>query len=446
MEKYRLSSYAISIELESEPDDSLLIHGYTGAIDLIDKSIVRFLIENPYFDRAVLPCEESTKDTLEKRGYITLQTEDEEKEYFKRLATALFRKESMLRKGFTFLITYDCNFRCPYCFEKDIQKDGTAFTKEMVDKAYQAILQIAPDERLRSRSITLYGGEPLLKRNKNIISYIIEQGKELGFKFSAISNGYDLKYYEDLLSPEDISFIQITIDGIRERHNQRRIHYQGYPTFDTIVENIGIALNKGVAISVRVNADRNNIEDLEGLQTILCDLGYTENPLFSINSALLRNYSDSTEKAYQYFSQKDFIEWHKKHGLESTCQDYGVYRRIHAAIKQGKPLSFRSTFCSAQTGGFVFDPFGRIYTCWETVNQKEHCIGNYSLNNDIVWNEQVEERWRKTYLLENAICASCKYALLCGGGCPAQNLQKHRCTHMEDIVHNAANKAYLSIK
>ena len=446
MEKYRLSSYAISIELESEPDDSLLIHGYTGAIDLIDKSIVRFLIENPYFDRALLPSEESTKDTLEKRGYITLQTEDEEKEYFKRLATALFRKESMLRKGFTFLITYDCNFRCPYCFEKDIQKDGTAFTKEMVDKAYQAILQIAPDERLRSRSITLYGGEPLLKRNKNIISYIIEQGKELGFKFSAISNGYDLKYYEDLLSPEDISFIQITIDGIRERHNQRRIHYQGYPTFDTIVEYLGIALNKGVAISVRVNADGNNIEDLEGLQTIFCDLGYTENPLFSINSALLRNYSDSTEKAYQYFSQKDFIEWHKKHGLESTCQDYGVYRRIHAAIKQGKPLSFRSTFCSAQTGGFVFDPFGRIYTCWETVNQKEHCIGNYSLNNDIVWNEQVEERWRKTYLLENAICASCKYALLCGGGCPAQNLQKHRCTHMEDIVHNAANKAYLSIK
>lgn len=55
MEKYRLSSYAISIELESEPDDSLLIHGYTGAIDLIDKSIVRFLIENPFFDRAVLP-------------------------------------------------------------------------------------------------------------------------------------------------------------------------------------------------------------------------------------------------------------------------------------------------------------------------------------------------------------------------------------------------------
>lgn len=446
MEKYRLSSYAISIELESDPNDSLLIHGYTGAIDLINKSIVKFLKENALFDRAVLPCEESTKDALEKRGYITLQTEDEEKEYFKRLATALFRKESMLRKGFTFLITYDCNFRCPYCFEKDIQKDGTAFTKEMVDKAYQAILQIAPDERLRSRSITLYGGEPLLKRNKNIISYIIEQGKELGFKFSAISNGYDLKYYEDLLSPEDISFIQITIDGIRERHNQRRIHYQGYPTFDTIVENIGIALNKGVSITVRVNTDRNNIEDLEGLQAIFCDLGYTENPLFSINSALLRNYSDSTENTYQYFSQKDFIEWHKKHGLKSTCQDYGVYHKIHAAIKQGKPLSFRSTFCSAQTGGFVFDPFGRIYTCWETVNQKEHCIGNYSLNNDIVWNEQVEERWRKTYLLENTICAGCKYALLCGGGCPAQNLQKHRCTHMEDIVHNAANKAYLSIK
>lgn len=69
MEKYRLSSYAISIELESEPDDSLLIHGYTGAIDLIDKSIVRFLIENPFLIGLCYLVKKVQKMLLKKRIY-----------------------------------------------------------------------------------------------------------------------------------------------------------------------------------------------------------------------------------------------------------------------------------------------------------------------------------------------------------------------------------------
>lgn len=48
--------------------------------------------------------------------------------------------------------------------------------------------------------------EPLLVQNRKIISYIIDRGKRLGFTFSAITNGYDLVAYEDLLSPDGISF------------------------------------------------------------------------------------------------------------------------------------------------------------------------------------------------------------------------------------------------
>lgn len=440
--KYRKSSYTITVCVDETEKQYMLIHGYTGAIDLISEnlySILNSFSHENEFDPEIL-------QTLLDRGYLTEKTEEEEQDYFKRLATALFRRNALLQKGFTFLVTYKCNFCCPYCYEKGISEEKAVFTKEMVDKAYRAIAEISPDKRLHDNNITLYGGEPLLKENKEIVSYIISRGKELNFTFSAISNGYDLEYYEDLLSPEDIKFIQITIDGMSERHNQRRIHRQGFPTFDKIIKNIGIALNKGVRISVRINTDRNNVNDLVELQKIFTDLHYTENPLFSVDSALLRSYSADTKDTYQYFSEKEFIEWHKTHKLNVSCQDYGTYQRIYSAIKQAKPLSFRPMFCGAQTSGFLLDPLGNIYTCWEVVNQKEHCIGNYTSNDEIVWDTDILDKWRRVHIVHYASCSKCKYALLCGGGCPALNLTEHHCTHMEDIVRYAASKAYLSTK
>lgn len=438
---YRKSSYTIDVCVDEKKKKHMLIHGYTGAIDLISETLLS-IINTSSFEKDLDP---EILQTLIERGYLTEKTEKDEQDYFKRLSTALFKKDS-LHKGFTFLVTYNCNFCCPYCFEKGISREKAVFTKEMVDKAYRAVTEISPDERLRTNNITLYGGEPLLKENKDIVSYIINRGKELNYTFSAISNGYDLDCYEDLLSPEDIKFVQITIDGISERHNQRRIHRQGFPTFDKIVKNIGIALNKGIRISVRINTDKNNVNDLVELQNIFNSLHYTENSLFSIDSALLKKHSSTTKDTYKYFSAKEFIEWHKAHNLDVSCQDYGTYRKIYSAIKQAKPLSFHPSFCGAQTSGFVLDPLGNIYTCWEVVNQKEHCIGNYTSNDKIVWNTNILDKWRKVHILNNTSCSKCKYALLCGGGCPAQNLKEHHCTHMEDIIRYAASKAYLSIK
>lgn len=439
---YRKSSYTITVCVDEKEKQYMLMHGYTGAIDIISEnlySILNSFSHENEFDPEIL-------QKLLERGYLTKQTEEEEFDYFKRLATALFRKETLLHKGFTFLVTYNCNFCCPYCYEKDIAKEKVAFTKKMVDRAYRAVIEISSDERLCAKNITLYGGEPLLKENKEIVSYIISRGKEQNFTFSAISNGYDLDYYEDLLSPENIKFIQITIDGISENHNQRRIHRQGFPTFEKIVKNIGIALNKGVQIFVRVNTDKNNVNDLEELQKIFTDLHYMENPLFSVDSALLKSYSTDTKDVYQYFSEKEFIAWHKAHKLKVSSQDYGTYQRIYSAIKQAKPLSFRPTFCGAQTSGFVLDPFGNIYTCWEVVDQKEHCIGNYASNDGIIWDTNILDKWRQVHIVHNTSCSRCKYALLCGGGCPALNLTEHHCIHMEDIVRYAASKAYLSTK
>ncbi len=264
-ENFRFSSYSIVVPLESEPENVFMMHGYTGAIDVLNKEIAEYLQKHDHFSKEEVPCSETTVETLEKRGYITKWSKEEEVEYAKRLANALYRKENILNNNFTVVVTYDCNFRCPYCFEKGIKKDTTTFTKEMTDKLYKTILEIAPEKKLRNNTIVLYGGEPLLKENKKAVTYLVAKGKELGFKFSAITNGYDLDCYEDLLGPNSICYIQITIDGMQELHNQKRIHRCGLPTFDRIIQNVGLALEKNVRVSIRVNTDRNNIQQLNEL-------------------------------------------------------------------------------------------------------------------------------------------------------------------------------------
>lgn len=440
---YRFSSYSIVVPLDSEPENVFMMHGYTGAIDVLSKEIAEYLQNHESFNKEELPCSEITVAALEKRGYITQWNKEEEVEYAKRLANALYRKENILSNSFTVVVTYDCNFRCPYCFEKGIKKDTTTFTKEMTDKLYKTILEIAPEKKLRNNVITLYGGEPLLRENKNAVTYIVEKGKELGFKFSAITNGYDLDCYDELLGSDSICHLQITIDGMPQLHNRKRIHQCGKPTFEKIIQNIGIALGKGTKVSIRVNTDRDNIHQLDELQQLFEENGYMKNNLFNMYSALLRHH-DEGEVPTNILNQKEYIKQIRKSNIKCSYHDYGLSNKIATAIKKNRPVLLGTSFCGAQNNGFIMDPLGRIYPCWEVINQKEHLLGVF-YNGTTTWYNETLHKWRNNAIVVSD-CIKCKYTFLCRGGCPAHQLDKKKCTHIEEITNHIINKTYVSVR
>lgn len=81
----RTSSYMIPVKLESEKGKYMLIHGYTGAMDIVTEHLLEKIKSiTTYHDFS-----ESTLQTLLKRGYITTKTQDEEYEYVARVAYAL---------------------------------------------------------------------------------------------------------------------------------------------------------------------------------------------------------------------------------------------------------------------------------------------------------------------------------------------------------------------
>lgn len=441
----RTSSYIIPVKLEKEKGKYLLIHGYTGAIDVVSEELLA-KIESI---NLVNDLSEDTLQNLLKRGYITVKKQNEEIEYVSRIARALHKKMQLLYKNFTFVVTYNCNFRCPYCFENRRMKDDSSvlsFTRMMVDKAYSAMEEIEPRVELRDKTIALYGGEPLLPQNKNIVKYIIAKGAEKGYTFRVLTNGYNLNCFMDLLSPELIDEIQVTIDGTKEYHNKRRIHYEDNETFDKIISNVDQALKKGVNIIVRVNTDNKNVEDFVRLKAYFEDCGFFSYPTFKMYSALLWDSSSISEEeqhSLDFLSAKLYISKNEEMGIIKQCKDCGLYTRIYQALSENKPIPFRNVFCASQTGGYIFDPLGDIYPCWEIVGNNNYRIGNYR-NEKIEWDNGKLDEWHNYDITVNSICKSCKYALFCGGGCVAHALfgRKEQCAYFTTMFKSVVNRAF----
>ncbi len=437
----RLSSYIIPTKVDN--DKYLLVHGYTGAVDLVDSAVAECLSVYANVDVPEAAFDENIKTTLMSRGYLTEKSIQEEYDYVSRMADLLHRKSMLSFAGFTFVVTYDCNFRCPYCFERESvcsRLGGRSMTREVVDAAYKAIDAVNKSRLRPSRYITLFGGEPLLKENLAIVEYIVGKGVEQGFKFRAITNSYDLNYFAHLLSNDKINSVQTTIDGMAEMHNSKRVHRDGVPTFDRIIENMKIALDKGIEVGVRFNTDKSNFQEMDALKQYLNELGYADTGRLVFDSARLINHEDN-KLDESFFTQKEFVKEHAKNKFEYGCKDFGTYSKLYKAISTGKPLPYKASFCGAQHGSLVFDPFYRIYPCWEVIGEKEHETGYYK-DGAIVWNEENLSRWNNSFVSNIPECQGCKCALLCGGGCPAHSFNRHHCTCMADLIHAAAQRLY----
>lgn len=530
--KYRTSLYTIFVKLDDEENRHLLVHGYTGAIDIVSNKAAKFLklggvILKQDAISGKLPISKQTFDNLTKRGQITSLSPLEEREHVKKLANMLHRKESKIR-NWLFLVAYDCNFRCPYCFENGISENGKSwsggvFTKELVDKAYQAMYELEPNRSMHANKITLYGGEPLLAKNQEVVRYMIKKGIENGFNFGAITNGYELEHYTDIMSPKGLSSLQITIDGQKDKHDTRRTHCSDGGSFDKIMINIQLALDLGVEISVRVNTDFNNMSDIPALEDEFRKRGFYNYKRFRMYSALIHADDDMdcnvimTSEAVDQNKQKkksgnlpfevreedvfnadaQYINFEKEEArfndgvsaieLEkennriqffysneesnekirtlnrgkyinkfyevmdndehtTACQDFSISRRIRDVLEGRGLMDFRATFCSAQTGMMIFDPYGDLYTCWELVGIDQHKVGKYTDGIEFYLEEL--NNWYGRNIGKTPACSQCKYAFFCGGGCMAGALREGKgynspyCDGLPKTFHSVVPKTF----
>jgi len=489
--KYHTSVYTIFVKTNDD-DGYILVHGYTGAIDFVNNRIAAWLRQGGGYRETNsndLGIQESTIDVLIKRGYLTEKSPFEERAKVAEMANIFHQRDSR-KSNFLFLVAYDCNFRCPYCFENAISSNGKGwskkvFTRDAVDRAYAAMEEIEPDKSQHVKTITLYGGEPLLIENKSIIEYIVENGIERGYNFKAITNGYDVDQFLHLLGPGKIGRLQITIDGKKEHHNARRTHYLYGNSYDKIMQNVDLALKMGVVVNIRINTDLENFEHLNELNHDFKRFGFTGYKTFSVSSSLIHGGDDMNcnsvmvaasapapeprkaaaapdlsdpdqyidfDREQEWFLGNGQIQFHdemddssdkiitmnrgkyidkyismvkKDPSLEMiSCQDFGIRSKIKNVLEGKGLVYFTSVFCSAQTGMIIFDPCGDLYSCWETVGVDQHIVGTYK--DKVVFDDEELNNWYKRNISTVTACSKCKYAFFCGGGCQAHALTEGR--------------------
>ena len=441
----------IPVKLEKEEGKYMLIHGYTGAIDIVDSELKEYLMKTKIIQKDSFIYSDLIFSKLIERGYLTTKSKEEENIYVKKVATTLQKRNKLLKKTFTLVVTYNCNFKCPYCFEKEIMKQNNknndfVISKKMVNNFFDAINKIESNTKLQNKSITLFGGEPLLRENKEIIEYIIDKGSQKGFTFTATSNGYDLDAYTNLLKKGGIEGVQITIDGTKNIHNLRRIHQTDEDSFSKIMNNIKLALDKGIAIKIRVNVDSQNINELKALCLLFRNNGFYSYKKFSTYAEYISGEINFNPKTYEEqninkITHKDFFDIINSENINIEYNQQ-LYLKLYDSIKKNQPLTLSSTYCSAHDSSYIFDPFGYIYSCLEVVGNKEESIGEYG--NAVIWNTK-KNKWFDRNISNITSCSSCKYSLLCGGGCFAKALINNKdsyCNNFPFVLNKIANKIY----
>jgi uncharacterized protein len=451
----RTSGYTIYVDLPNN-GNKLLVHGYTGAYDKVSHGVANYLrsLESvyppqplygewspnaPITGEIVPPSEEAIK-VLKRRGYLTEKTITEEEFIFKKIVGIIQKRTKHSAPSYIFMPTYNCNLRCPYCYQDHMRSDpkvkhlpSTIMQPELVDRVFEAMPKIeaqheAPEGAESPLSIGFYGGEPLLEQNHSIVEYIVNKALARGgTSFSAVTNGTELSAYRDLLGPDKIATLQITLDGPPHEHDKRRIYADGSGSFERIAQNITLALDLGVRVSVRMNIDRNNIHQLPELAEEIVAQGWDDYEMFSaytspINAANEKTDSKTTMSSWRLDKILTEMIQQNSNMLVVQRPDDGLKDQIWQIFdQQSNPIpNFKASFCGAHSNMYIVDPFGDLYACWERTGDPNIRIGHITDEGDVVMSSELEQTWRSRTVLSNPACRKCRYALYCGGGCAAR--------------------------
>ncbi len=445
----RTSSYTIYVDLPHNNEDMLLVHGYTGAYDKVSRRTATYLrgldtrrpprplfgawSPEPAVEDTVASPSTQTLEILQRRGYLTEKSVEEEEKYLCQIADTLHQHACASSPNYVFMPTYDCNLRCSYCFQDHMRTESAfehllkVMSRSQIDTIFQAMPQIEARYEAEAhgqirRTVGFFGGEPLLARTRSAVEYIIMRAHELGVRsFWAVTNATELEAYEDLLGEQGIMDLQITIDGPEEEHNKRRVYADGTGSFRRIARNVTMALDRGANVAMRINADRNNISDLPVLADTIVAFGWDRYSNF-------RTYSHPIHAVNKHTDPKTtFTSWQLDKTLNQLREEFPnlrVIERPDDPLKDRARLILRgagtpymqSSFCGANTSMYILDAFGDIYACWERTGDAKIRIGHIDSHGEPSFNS-MNMQWRSRTVATNPICRRCRYALHCGGGC-----------------------------
>ena len=375
----RLLHFCVDITV----DDGLLLH------NLLTKETI-FLAEDQIRD-------EQNLEFLKKHLFVVPE-DTNDKEYADLVRWVLENKQKKPKNitGYTIFTTTDCNARCFYCFE--LGRARVPMSAEVAHKVAAYIAEHCGGEKV---SLSWFGGEPLF--NRKAIDIICDGLRERNVEFSSsmVSNGY--LFDEAAVAKAaswNLKWVQITLDGTEAVYNKAKayIYKQGSP-YQVVLANIGRLLDASVRVSVRLNMDMHNAEDLLTLVEELAarfagkkGLTVYAHHLFKGNEPMAETHSQE--------------EWDIREAAMIRLEE--KIAQLGLASKAGISKNVKMNFCMADSGRSVtILPGGEIGLC-EHFSESEF-IGHIDREG---FDQAVVDSWKER-IPEIPECATCFYYPQC---------------------------------
>lgn len=409
MEHYYLSHYVIPFCIE---DRYILFNARNQSLLQIPKSVYNKLNNNK--DRNLqledFKFGEHVNDLFIKNKIFIIENED--KEY---INEEVFKSQERSFASPTLDIvlapTLDCNFACPYCFEKYKRK------VEMGQDEIKQFIQFVEKYPKENFSITWYGGEPLLALETmyNIAKKLRNLKNKKWRGHSIITNGYLINDQAiDFFNDFDLKSIQITLDGDKSHHDMTRCDkYTHEGTFSHIIMNIGKLLEaiSNLHISIRINIDRTNVQDYAKVIKLLND-----------------NFYEYKQRLHPY---PGFIRMEDKERRCWGCQTLSrteIFRFYEELEEQGIthinwiPRHKEKGCTATSMHAYVIAPNGDIYKCWNDLGDPSRCCGN--ITDKAFKNSSLVRR----YIIDGSglntdECKSCAFMPICSTGCAQERIE-----------------------
>jgi len=395
MKSFKKSCFILPIKLSNK--HSILYHSLTGSILLVDKEVGE-LLEKEDFEK--IPSE--YLDVLKEQNFIVPHDLDEIALYEFLFNSIKFTSST---ESFVILTTYDCNFKCVYCYEWRNNVISSIYMNSETASNVIKYIEEKIQKRASKVSIALYGGEPLLNINigftilENVSKYCEKIGTEL--ETGIITNGSLLtKDIAEKICDYNVKSIQVTIDGTKEIHDKRRPFKNGKGSFSIIIENLKdvIDIFPPNTITIRFNMDKMNFHNLPKFLDYLESIGFKSKIKFWIG--VPQGVSPYCN-IYQYAGKE-------------------LYKRVFEAwkivIERGFLFHYEPgvNVCSAITNtSRIIDPLGKIYKCWGLVGMDQFSVGDvFEGENSLAYVKFVGRN-----PLHFSRCRKCNILPYCNGGC-----------------------------
>lgn len=241
--------------------------------------------------------------------------------------------DNYLKEGelleYTMLSTTDCNANCFYCYEKG--RSRIPMSMETADKVADFIIRTA--NRQRKIKLRWFGGEPLF--NIKVIDHISKKVTEAGIDYDCgiISNGYffNEKIVEKAVNVWKLKHIQITLDGTEDVYNSiKNYNHCTGSAYKKVLDNIKLLLDAHVSVSIRMNCDLHNSENLKELIKELHDR-FKNHQLFNVYVYPLFDEKEERTKEHNE------LLFQKIEEIENVLDQYGYL--------DGRPISDNIRFC-----------------------------------------------------------------------------------------------------